>query len=86
MSHVNVAAVVDFVVKEVVQYGKPVEEVIDALIDTSSADLHLAILDEYSRVDLSEPPPALAMGWDRVRGQLAYNALSHAVSGRLRSR
>lgn len=62
--------------------GRPVEEVVDAFINTAETSLHLRILDELGDVDLSEPVPDLALGWNHVRGQLAYNALYAAVSRR----
>lgn len=54
-------------------------EAIDTMIDHMTAAEHLEVLDLFGNRDLSEPRPDLAEGWDRVRAQLAYNALAGAV-------
>lgn len=62
---------------------RPLDEVIDSVIDTCTGAEKVAILDAFGDVDLSEPLPDLSMGWSRVRGQLAYNALAAEVARQL---
>lgn len=75
----DIPAFVKQLAAEVVDHERRLEEVVDYAIDAEGAPFHLAVLDELGDVDLSEPIPDLTQGWDRVRGQLAYNALERAV-------
>lgn len=64
-----------------VNEGRNIDEVIDTFIDTSTTTAdRIAILYELGETDLSEPMPDLRAGWQRVCGQLAYNALYRAVA------
>lgn len=64
-----------------VRGGKPIDEVIDTFIDTATTTAdRIALLYELGEIDLSEPMPDLRAGWQKVCGQLAYNALLAAVA------
>lgn len=81
----DVQGIVQWLATAVIE-GRNIDEEIDSFIDTSTTTAdRIAILYELGETDLSEPMPDLRAGWQKVCGQLAYNALYAAVAAEVKS-